>query len=105
MNFEDSDEQKLVRETTASFVKRHCKPADVRQWDRTGQLPEHVYAAMNNLLSILVSGIIIGVAETLGNVYLNGPLGFAVPYAVFIAILIFRPQGLFGSRSWRNGLR
>ncbi|WP_245265962.1 MULTISPECIES: branched-chain amino acid ABC transporter permease [Bradyrhizobium] len=58
-----------------------------------------VLGGMNNLLSILVSGIIIGVAETLGNVYLNGPLGFAVPYAVFIAILIFRPQGLFGSRS------
>ncbi|MFX8692445.1 acyl-CoA dehydrogenase family protein, partial [Acinetobacter baumannii] len=46
MNFEESDEQKLVRDTTASFVKRHCKLTDVRQWDRTGQLPEHVYAAM-----------------------------------------------------------
>jgi len=58
-----------------------------------------VLGGMGNLLSILVSGIIIGVAETVGNVYLNGPLGFAVPYVVFIAILVFRPQGLFGSRS------
>lgn len=58
-----------------------------------------VLGGMGNLLSILVSGIIIGVAETVGNVYMNGPLGFAVPYIVFIAILVFRPQGLFGSRS------
>ena len=58
-----------------------------------------VLGGMGNLLSILVSGIIIGVAETVGNVYLNGSLGFAVPYVVFIAILVFRPQGLFGSRS------
>lgn len=58
-----------------------------------------VLGGMGNLLSILISGIIIGVAETVGNVYLNGPLGFAVPYVVFILILVFRPQGLFGSRS------
>lgn len=58
-----------------------------------------VLGGMSNLLSILISGTIIGVAETVGNVYLNGPLGFAVPYIVFILILIFRPQGLFGARS------
>lgn len=58
-----------------------------------------VLGGMGNLLSILVSGIIIGVAETVGNVYLNGPLGFAVPYVVFISILVLRPQGLFGSRT------
>lgn len=58
-----------------------------------------VLGGMGNLLSILISGIIIGVAETVGNVYLNGPLGFAVPYVVFILILVFRPQGLFGSQS------
>jgi branched-chain amino acid transport system permease protein len=58
-----------------------------------------VLGGMGNLLSMLLGGIIIGVAETIGAVYLNGPLGFAVPYIVFIAILVLRPQGLFGSRS------
>jgi len=32
---------------------------------------------MSNLLSILTSGTITGIAETVGNVYLNGPLGFS----------------------------
>ena len=29
----------------------------------------------------------------------HSTVGFAVPYFVFILILVFRPQGLFGSRS------
>jgi alkylation response protein AidB-like acyl-CoA dehydrogenase len=69
VNFEDSDEQKLVRDTTASFVKRHCKPTDVRQWDRTGQLPEHVYAAMADagLLAMMVPAEYGGVGSPIAD--------------------------------------
>jgi branched-chain amino acid transport system permease protein len=77
---------------------RPIHPAEGLHYTIVALMP-FVLGGMGNLLSILVSGIIIGVAETVGNVYLNGPLGFAVPYVVFIAILVFRPQGLFGSRS------
>ncbi len=69
VNFDESDEQKLVRETTASFVKRHCKPADVRQWDRTGQLPEQVYAAMAEagLLAMMVPAEYGGVGSPIAH--------------------------------------
>lgn len=69
MNFEESDEQKLVRDTTASFVKRHCKLTDVRQWDRTGQLPEHVYAAMAEagLLAMMVPAEYGGVGSPIAD--------------------------------------
>lgn len=69
MNFEDNDEQKLVRETTASFVKRHCKPTDVRHWDRTGQLPEEVYAAMADagLLAMMVPAEYGGVGSPIAD--------------------------------------
>lgn len=46
MNFEPTEEQKLLRATAQAFVKRHCPPLDVRRWDKSGELPEHVYAAM-----------------------------------------------------------
>ncbi len=69
MNFEESEEQKLVRDTTASFVKRHCKLTDVRQWDRTGQLPEHVYAAMAEagLLAMMVPAEYGGVGSPIAD--------------------------------------
>lgn len=69
MNFEESDEQKLVRDTTASFVQRHCKLTDVRQWDRAGQLPEHVYAAMAEagLLAMMVPAEYGGVGSPIAD--------------------------------------
>jgi len=69
VNFEESEEQKLVRDTTASFVKRHCKLTDVRQWDRTGQLPEHVYAAMAEagLLAMMVPAEYGGVGSPIAD--------------------------------------
>jgi len=36
-----------------------------------------VLGGMSDLLSILTSGTITGIAETVGNVYLNGLLGFS----------------------------
>lgn len=71
-------------------------PAEGLHYTVVGLMPL-VLGGMSNFLGILVSGLLIGTAESVGSVYLNGAMGFALPYVMFILILVFRPQGLFGS--------
>ncbi|ODT22612.1 MAG: acyl-CoA dehydrogenase [Kaistia sp. SCN 65-12] len=46
MNFEPSEEQKLLRHSVAAFIKQHCSRTEVRRWDEEGTFPEELYAAM-----------------------------------------------------------
>ena len=39
MNFEDTDEQALLRETARSFVDRTCPPERAKEWDETSHFP------------------------------------------------------------------
>jgi branched-chain amino acid transport system permease protein len=56
-----------------------------------------ILGGTNNYIGTLVAGIIIGVSEALGSLYISPPeLAAAVPYAVFMAFLIFRPGGVLG---------
>ena len=72
-------------------------PADGLHYTVVGLMP-FVLGGMSNFLGILIGGLLIGTAESIGSFYLNGAMGFALPYIIFIGILVFRPQGLFGSR-------
>jgi branched-chain amino acid transport system permease protein len=54
---------------------------------------------MTNFVGIMLGGLIIGVAEAFGTIYLEGPLGLLMPYIIFVAIMLFRPQGLTWSSS------
>ncbi len=72
-------------------------PADGLHYTVVGLMP-FVLGGMSNFLGILIGGLLIGTAESIGSFYLNGAMGFALPYVIFIGILVFRPQGLFGSR-------
>jgi len=72
-------------------------PAEGLHYTVVGLMPL-VLGGMSNFLGILISGLLIGAAESIGSVYLNGAMGFALPYVIFIVILVFRPQGLFGSK-------
>ena len=58
-----------------------------------------IIGGMTNFLGILLGGLIIGVAEAGGAVYLPGTYGSAVPYIAFILILLFLPNGLLERRS------
>lgn len=69
-------------------------PADGLRYTLAGLLP-FVLGGMSNFLGILVSGLVIGIAESIGAVYISGTTGMALPYAIFALILLFRPQGLF----------
>lgn len=46
MDFEPTEEQRILRNSVAAFTKRNCPNAAVREWDRDGVFPEELYRAM-----------------------------------------------------------
>jgi len=55
-----------------------------------------VLGGMGNFLGALVSGFIVGLAESLGATLLPGSLKQFVVFVIFVAVLLFRPSGVFG---------
>jgi branched-subunit amino acid ABC-type transport system permease component len=55
-----------------------------------------ILGGLGSLLGIVVSGVLIGVVNAFGVAYLSGTAGNILAFAVMIAVLIFRPLGLFG---------
>jgi branched-chain amino acid transport system permease protein len=53
-----------------------------------------VLGGMTNFVGIMLGGLIIGVAEAFGTIYLDGPIGLLLPYIIFVAIMLFLPKGL-----------
>ena len=61
-----------------------------------------VLGGMGNLWGALVSGLIIGVIESLSGYYLGGSWSEMLIYGVFVLILFIRPTGLFGRGNRRE---
>jgi branched-chain amino acid transport system permease protein len=57
-----------------------------------------VLGGLGSLPGALLGGLIIGVSESLGGLFLYGSLKSAVPLIIFILVLLFRPSGLFAGR-------
>jgi branched-chain amino acid transport system permease protein len=57
-----------------------------------------ILGGMGSLVGALIGGLIIGVAESLGTVFLPSSMKQVVSFTIMIVILLFRPQGLFGGR-------
>jgi branched-chain amino acid transport system permease protein len=55
-----------------------------------------VLGGMGNFVGALVSGFIVGLAESLGAALLPGSLKQFVVFLIFVAVLLFRPAGVFG---------
>jgi len=55
-----------------------------------------ILGGMTNFFGILLGGLVLGVSEAIGTVYLPGTTGMIVPYAIFILILLLRPKGILG---------
>ena len=55
-----------------------------------------VLGGMGSFIGALVGGFLIGVTEQLGRLYLGESLGLITVSAIFILVLLFRPNGLFG---------
>lgn len=55
-----------------------------------------VLGGMGNVLGALVGGLVIGLTEQLGGIYLPGQSPLLSVFIVFVLVLFLRPQGLFG---------
>lgn len=55
-----------------------------------------VLGGMGNLLGAFVGGLIIGLADSVGAMFLPGAMKSIISFTIFILILLFRPTGLFG---------
>jgi branched-chain amino acid transport system permease protein len=51
---------------------------------------------MGSLPGAFVGGILVSVAESMGAVFLSPSMKELVSFGLLIAILLFRPAGLFG---------
>ena len=49
---------------------------------------------MTNFVGIMLGGLVIGISEAFGTIYLSDTLGSLMPYVIFVLIMLFRPQGL-----------
>ncbi|MFN4008315.1 MAG: branched-chain amino acid ABC transporter permease [Pannonibacter sp.] len=55
-----------------------------------------IMGGVGNLVGALAAGLILGLVETLVSTYADPGLTLAATYAIFLAVLLWRPQGLFG---------
>ncbi len=58
-----------------------------------------VLGGMGSFAGALLGGFIIGVVESVGGLWLGESLGQIGIFLIFIAVLLFRPQGLFGVKA------
>lgn len=54
-----------------------------------------VLGGMGNFWATLVGGLIVGVAESLGAIFVPGSLKQMVMFIIFVLVLLFKPRGLF----------
>jgi branched-chain amino acid transport system permease protein len=58
-----------------------------------------IMGGVGNMLGALVAGLILGLTETFVATWIDPGLTLAATYAIFLIILLVRPQGLFGRSS------
>jgi branched-chain amino acid transport system permease protein len=54
-----------------------------------------VLGTLGSFKGAIVGGIIIGISESLGSILFPGTWGAIAPYLIFLAALLFKPEGLF----------
>jgi branched-chain amino acid transport system permease protein len=58
-----------------------------------------VLGGMGSFSGALLGGLLIGVVESVGGLLLGESLGQIGIFVIFIAVLLLRPQGIFGARA------
>ena len=58
-----------------------------------------IIGGLGSLLGAFLGGLLVSVAESMGAVFLKPSLKELVSFSLLIAILLFRPAGLFGKRA------
>jgi branched-chain amino acid transport system permease protein len=57
-----------------------------------------VLGGMGSIFGATLGGLMIGVVEAIGSVFLPGSLAPLISFFVFILLLLFKPTGLFGEK-------
>jgi branched-chain amino acid transport system permease protein len=57
-----------------------------------------VIGGMGNFLGAFYGGLLIGVTQSLGAIFMPGSLSPVLTFIVFIIVLLFKPDGLFGGK-------
>jgi branched-chain amino acid transport system permease protein len=57
-----------------------------------------VLGGLGSVVGAGVGGIIIGVVEAMSSTYLSSDWKDVIVFVIFLAVLLFRPQGLFGKK-------
>lgn len=57
-----------------------------------------ILGGMGSLPGAMIGGIIIGVAESLGTVFIPSSLKQVISFGIMVLILLLRPRGLFGGK-------
>lgn len=58
-----------------------------------------VLGGMGNILGAFVGGLIIGIADSIGAMFLPGAMKSIISFTIFVLILLFKPTGLFGRKN------
>lgn len=58
-----------------------------------------VLGGLGNFYGALISGFILSVALEIGNAFLPGSLGPVLPFILFILVLLFKPEGIWGGKA------
>lgn len=61
-----------------------------------------IVGGMGSITGALVGGMVVGLAEVLTITYVGSTWRDVVTFGLLVAILLFRPQGLFGTRGVRE---
>ena len=56
-----------------------------------------VLGGLGNVVGAMIGGILIGLVQTVGSLYLPGTGSLIAVFAVFVLTLFLRPQGIFGA--------
>jgi branched-chain amino acid transport system permease protein len=57
-----------------------------------------VLGGLGSVAGAMVGGLVIGLVQTVGALYLPGTGSLILVFAVFVLVLFFRPEGMFGAR-------
>ena len=58
-----------------------------------------VFGGFGSIFGSYIAGLIIGISETISALFISPTLKDVVAFMIFILIILFRPKGLFGTRS------